>query len=85
MARLSTTEQEWNERASLSNYRCRDCREIIGFADQESYFQNGLCGPCLAKREEERRNSSDPAKRLEQMRKQAAGGEAGPESVEPVA
>jgi hypothetical protein len=68
MALLSESEQEWNDRAKLSNYRCRDCRELIGFADQESYFQHGLCTPCLTAREEERRTSSDPRKRLEQMR-----------------
>ena len=71
MARLSTTEQEWNERAQLSNYRCRDCKEIIGFPDQESYFRNGLCAPCKSARDEERQNSSDPRMKLEEMRSNA--------------
>jgi len=68
MALLSESEQEWNERAKLSNYRCRDCREFIAFGDQELYFRQGLCTPCLSAREEERRTSSDPRKRLEEMR-----------------
>ena len=68
MAHLSETEQDWNERVKLSNYRCRDCREVISFQDQESYFQQGLCGPCLKVREEERKNSQAPQKRLEEIR-----------------
>ena len=68
MALLSGSEQDWNERAKLSNYRCRDCRELITFADQESYFRHGLCAPCLEARDEERRTSSDPRKRLEDIR-----------------
>jgi formylmethanofuran dehydrogenase subunit E len=71
MALLSGSEQEWNERARISNYRCRDCREFISFGDQELYFQQGLCTPCLTAREEERRTSSEPRKRLEHMRSRA--------------
>ena len=72
MARLSPTEQDWNERVSLSNYRCRDCRELIGFPDQELYFQKGLCTPCAKARDEERRMSSDPRQQLEEIRSRNA-------------
>lgn len=67
MARLSESEQEWKERVELSNYRCRDCRELIRFADQESYFKNGLCAPCLKVREEERRGSSERRRRVDDI------------------
>jgi len=65
MARLSESEQEWKERVELSNYRCRDCRELIRFADQESYFKNGLCASCLKAREDERRGLPDPRRQAQ--------------------
>ena len=67
MALLSETEQDWIERAKLTNYRCRDCRELIGFADQELYFSQGLCTPCKNIRDEERRGLPDPRKRVQEM------------------
>ena len=48
MAELSTSPEEWNERAALSNYRCRGCRSLIAFEDQNLYFVQGYCALCLA-------------------------------------
>ena len=77
MALLSGTEQEWNERAVLSNYRCRDCRELISFADQEHYFRQGLCTPCLNAREEERRAHSEARRRPQGIPAEQPQGEKG--------
>jgi hypothetical protein len=54
MAQLSTSPEEWNERAALSNYRCRGCRNLITFEDQNLYFVQGYCAPCFEKLPEKR-------------------------------
>ena len=70
MAILSTSEAEWNERATLFNYHCRVCKEIITFEDQELYFRSGLCAPCLAEKKKEASAVPDDRAgvRLEQIR-----------------
>jgi hypothetical protein len=54
MAELSTSPEEWNERAALANYRCRGCQKLITFEDQNLYFVQGYCTPCLEKLPERR-------------------------------
>jgi hypothetical protein len=69
MAQLSTTPEDWNERAALFNYCCRGCRNRITFEDQNLYFVQGYCKACFDGREEKRFGpGSDTAKRLEQIR-----------------
>jgi len=75
MARLSETEQEWKERAQLSNYRCRDCKEVIGFSDQEQYFKKGLCTPCAKARDDERNALPDSQRRVAEIRERVPGAE----------
>jgi hypothetical protein len=69
MAQISTSEEEWKERAELFNYRCRGCRERVTFQDQNLYFVQGYCAPCFAAINEKRFGpNSDTEKRLEQIR-----------------
>lgn len=69
MGELSTSEEDWNKRASLNNYRCRVCRNPIAFADQELYFAKGLCTPCSLRLDEERNGpNSASRRRLEEIR-----------------
>jgi hypothetical protein len=70
MAILSASESEWNERAKLFNYHCRNCKQLITFDDQELYFRSGLCTPCLAAKNQEVSASPDDRAgvRLEQIR-----------------
>ena len=77
MAILSTTESEWNERATLFNYHCRNCKAIIAFDDQELYFRSGLCTPCLEEKKRESAATPDDRAgvRLEQIRSRGWTGE----------
>jgi len=69
MGEISRTEEEWNSRAADLNYCCRACRQLITFADQQRYFAQGLCQPCLNALNEERNNPNSKArKRLEEIR-----------------
>ena len=70
MAILSASVSEWDERAALFNYHCRNCKGIIIFEGQELYFRSGLCTPCLAAKKNEVSASPDDRAgvRLEQIR-----------------
>jgi hypothetical protein len=69
MAELSTSPEEWNERATLSNYRCRGCQNLITFEDQNLYFVQGYCAPCFESLNPKRFGpSSDRGNRVQQIR-----------------
>lgn len=78
MAQMSLTEQDWNERAMLFNYRCRACRSLITFADQQLYFSQGACSPCFQEMNEQRHGASSPVvKRIDQIRSRRESGAPG--------
>ena len=75
MAHLSTSPEEWNERAALFNYCCRACQNRITFEDQNLYFVQGLCKTCFEGLNEKRFGpESDTAKRIEQIRSRQGSG-----------
>jgi len=68
MAELSTSAEEWNERAALANYRCRGCQNLITFGDQSLYFVQGYCTPCFEKLPEGRFFPKSEKGKLDQSR-----------------
>jgi len=69
MAQLSTSPEDWNERAALFNYCCRGCRKRILFEDQNLYFVQGFCKLCFDGLNQKKFGAdSDTAKRLDQIR-----------------
>jgi hypothetical protein len=83
MPELSRSEQEWNDRASDLNYRCRVCRQQITFSDQKLYFTKGMCAPCLSASDAERTDpNSATQKRLADIRSRGASRSAKVEPIE---
>jgi len=68
MPQYSASEKDWNDRAELLNYRCRSCRVLITFPDQELYFKKGLCGTCFQAEDENNPTGGRPLEKLRQWR-----------------
>jgi hypothetical protein len=44
-------EAAWARKADYEDYRCKDCGELISYADREVFFQTKLCAYHAAARD----------------------------------